>query len=382
MKTQPMNLKSIRMGVLSDVHLGHDNTPTQSIANNIIRYFLSSPEVASSNIMFISGDLLDQLVDLSSSASLDIYSIMTTIIRYCSDRGIKLRILKGTPSHDYDQNQHFIGIAIANGIPVDIKYASTLSIEYIEEWDINILYVPDEWRREHSDTLLEVKALMIEKGIEHIDIAIMHGMFEQQVQKNWGIPTHDSKEYLALVKGLIFIGHDHRHQNYGRIVIPGSFDRLNHGEEYPKGFLTATLNNDYSYTVKFNENKGAKKYIALKMTKHDTESALSYIADKISLMDRPASIKLIVSDHIAYLPIVKHCRLTYPMHTWLLERDERKKGKGKSIKDIVSTISAPSTINITNIEAELSLRLSRLSDDSVKIHEAMNLFTTEILRDL
>lgn len=378
-----MNRKSIRISVISDVHLGHDNTPTNTITNNIINYFLSSPDVASSDIIFISGDLLDQLVSLSNGVSVDILTIMNIILRYCSDRGIKLRILKGTPSHDYDQNQHFVTLAKINNLPVDMKYINILDIEYISEWDINILYLPDEWRGQHLISEQEVKALLIERNLTHVDIAIMHGMFEQQVPKGVSIPTHNSVAYLSFVKGLIFIGHDHRYQNYGRITIPGSYDRIAHGEENPKGYVTAILNNDYSYTIKFHENKGAKKYLTIKLIKIPSENGLEVIDKVVALLDTSASIRLMVSDdYIAYQMVLKHCRAKYPQHTWLIERAESKKRKDKSIKDIVSTINAPNTINKLNIESELSARLFKLNPDKDAVTLAMNLFSTEVLREL
>ncbi len=376
-----MNRKSIKMGVISDVHLGHENTPTHRICTAIINEFLGNPEVAVSDIIFISGDFYHQLLDLSNSSSIDIIAIISCLLRYCASRSIKLRVLKGTGSHDYDQSQHFVSIAKHNNIPVDLKYFNTLDIEYIAEWDVNILYIPDEFRSEHSQTLLEVKALLIERNLKTVDIAIMHGMFEQQVPKGVNIPHHDSKEYLALVSGLIFIGHDHRHQSYKRITIPGSFDRLAHGEEHPKGFLTATLNQDNSYKVVFHENTAAKKYRTLNMTTIDSSDALAYIEDAIRLISDSASIRLLVRDFISYQVIIKHCRVKYPQHIWDIEREEKKKNKEKSVKDIVTTIKAPNSIDKHNIAHELEARLRRLYSDEVVL-PTIALFNQEILHDL
>jgi hypothetical protein len=376
-----MNRKAIKMAVLSDVHLGHPNTPTDHICNAIIQEFLSNTEVAGSDIIFISGDFYHQLLDLSTSSSIDIIAIISYMLRYCATRNIKLRVLKGTGSHDYDQSQHFISIAKHNNIPVDLKYFNTLDIEYIAEWDINILYIPDEFRTEHSQTLVEVKALLIERNLKTVDIGIMHGMFEQQVPKCHDIPYHDSKEYLAIVTGLIFIGHDHKHQSYKRITIPGSFDRLAQGEEHAKGFLTATLNADNSYKVVFHENTLARKYLTFTMGDIDSKDALAYISDRVDLLSASASIRLIVKDFISYQVILKHCRYKYPQHTWEVEREVKKKDKEKTIKEIASAIQAPNTIDKNNIAQELASRLSKIHSDDIVL-PALALFKQEILSGL
>lgn len=369
------------MAVISDVHLGHNNTPTATICENIIEEFLANIHVAASDIIFISGDFFDQLLNFSAPSSIDIIGIISIVLRYCHNRNIKLRVLKGTGTHDYDQSQHFVSIAKHLNISLDLKYVNTLYIEYIPEWDINILYIPDEYRLLHSQTLLETKALLSERNLATVDIGIMHGMFDLQIPKGIDIPYHDSKEYLTLVSGLIFIGHDHKHQSYKRITIPGSFDRLTHGEEQPKGFLTAILNSDNSYKVTFHENTRAKKYLTFKMQDVLSSEALGYIDARISLLDASAAIRLLVLDYVGYQAILKHCRTKYPQHTWILERDEKKKGKSKSIMEIVRTIKAPNTINKNNIEQELSLRLKRSYSDDLVL-PAMTLFTHEILHEL
>jgi UDP-2,3-diacylglucosamine pyrophosphatase LpxH len=141
-----MNCKSLKISVISDVHLGHNNTPTAKICDAIREEFLTNIHVASSDILFISGDFFDQLLDLSSTSSIEIIGIISTLLRYCHNRNIKLRVLKGTGSHDYDQSQHFVSIAKHLNIPVDLKYFNVLDIEYISEWDINILYMTNKYK--------------------------------------------------------------------------------------------------------------------------------------------------------------------------------------------------------------------------------------------
>jgi len=147
----------------------------------------------------------------------------------------------------------------------EMRYIQTLSIEYFEEWDANILFLPDEWGASTTDALNQAKALIAEKGLETVDFAIMHGMFDYQLDVDIpGIPRHSSDEWLALVEYLIFIGHVHLFSTYQRIIAQGSFDRLSQNEEGPKGFVRAVVEPDGSYTSEFIENVGAMKFVTIR----------------------------------------------------------------------------------------------------------------------
>ena len=56
---------------------------------------------------------------------------------------IILRILEGTPSHDWKQSKLFIHLNDLTKAGTDVKYIDSLSIEYIDKFGINVLY-PDE----------------------------------------------------------------------------------------------------------------------------------------------------------------------------------------------------------------------------------------------
>ena len=62
-----------------------------------------------------------------------------------------------------------------------MKYVDTLSVEHIEEWGINVLYVPDKIRTTvkevYDDTIDLLKSLALSK----VDFCIMHGAFAYQL---------------------------------------------------------------------------------------------------------------------------------------------------------------------------------------------------------
>lgn len=287
-------MNPLKIAVISDVHLGHPRTSTQHIVDNLDKYLINSPDFEDLDILFIAGDLFDRLLAYDDPDRAIIYLWFTRLNHACAKHQVMLRLLKGTPSHDWEQCDLLPVIHTISNSTVDFKYVRTLSIEYIPSLNIHVLYVPDEWRSNNDDTLQEVKELLKSKGLEQVDYAIMHGNFAYQLPPELtGIQAHREDEYLKIVKQLIFIGHVHTHSRYERIVAQGSFDRLSHNEEEPKGFCIAHVNPLCdTREVYFIENKGARIYksidcIGLTLTqslekiKKEVEDIVDYSAVRI-----------------------------------------------------------------------------------------------------
>lgn len=174
----------IRYIVMSDVHLGHRKNKTIDIIRNIGRFFNHYADRSDLDIIFIAGDLFDRLLDLPSDDSSEILAWAIQFIDYCSRNAIRLRILEGTPSHDWRQSRIFEKLISISNTDINFKYINTLSIEYMDDLGIHILYVPDEWSTTSEDTLSQVDELLKKNDLQQVDIAIMHGMFEYQML-NW-----------------------------------------------------------------------------------------------------------------------------------------------------------------------------------------------------
>ena len=71
-----------------------------------------------------------------------------------------------------------------------------------------------------------------------------------------------------MVRYNAFFGHVHKRSTYKKIEVAGSFDRLAHGEEEPKGFLDVTYYSEDNRVVKFVENKDAEVYTSITLTKN------------------------------------------------------------------------------------------------------------------
>ena len=175
--------KHLEIACLSDIHLGHGLVPTSDIINRLYKALPSNAESDKLDIIFVAGDVFDQLLFLPDAPVLDIQIWIADLFELCHRHNIALRVLEGTPSHDRGQGKQFEMIYLTVGYDrddkfVDFKYVPTLSIEYIELLDINVLYVPDEWDHDPDITWESVKNLLKDQGLEQVDFAVMHGNFE------------------------------------------------------------------------------------------------------------------------------------------------------------------------------------------------------------
>ena len=180
-----MRNKDIKYLVLSDIHFGKQKNPTRDIISNLNKYFddyRSTSQFVDLDILFIAGDLFDTLLDFASDDIHEVAIWLNRITRFCARFNIKFRILEGTPSHDWRQSKIAETIANLLDIHVDFKYISTLSIEIMEDLDISILYVPDEWTANTDLTFSQVKELLADNNLSQVDICILHGMWFYQAR--------------------------------------------------------------------------------------------------------------------------------------------------------------------------------------------------------
>lgn len=290
-----MNLPEIRAMVLSDVHTGHATTPTENIVKNLKHCVTKSFKEYQPQYLFITGDFFDRLLTLPSNASSFIQSFITWLLRKCKTHSVKLRVLEGTPSHDWKQNYLFVQINQDSKIEADVRYYDKLDIDYEEDAGIHILYVPDEWDESTAETERQVRELLVEKGLNSVDLAMMHGMFEFQIPSHLAksLPLHNQEAYESFVDYLIVIGHNHRHKRNNKVVVPGSFDRITHGEEDPKGYLQFKLKPGKKTEVMFLENTAAEIYRSIDVTDLGLEEALEVIDTVINTLPINAKVRLI-----------------------------------------------------------------------------------------
>ena len=283
--------KKLKELVISDTHLVHRRTPTTHIVNNIKSYVLNEANT-DVDVIYIAGDLFDRSFDVGNEEYLVVLDFLKYLLDYCHEFNIMLRVLEGTPSHDWKQPRTLIELNNIRETPIDLKYYNVLDIEYNEKLDRYVLYIPDEYTNDHAVIEKEVAERMREHGITQVDTAILHGQTLHQIA---GIPNfkplaYDENYLMSVVKGFTHIGHVHRQSLYQRVSAQGSFDRLAHGEEEDKGYVIVE---DGVRT--FIKNPNAFIYKTLKLTKNDN---LQTLDKKINNYPKGSHIRLnLAKDH-------------------------------------------------------------------------------------
>lgn len=313
---------------MSDIHLLHRNNKTEYIIKNLDDYLCTDDILGKTDILFIAGDLFDGPCAFSSEDVGLINIWVGKLLQKCKRFGICLRVLEGTPSHDMKQSKVFVDLnrlLFTENNGVDLKYVKTLSIEHIERFNIHVLYVPDEWNHDTFDTLVEVKDLLKSSGLSKVDFAVMHGQFEYQLADVVKAHVkHDSQEYLSIVKHLIFIGHIHKHSSMDRIFSHGSFDRLAHNEEEPKGFIYAVINKDGSYDCQFIENKNARVYKSVKCVSDDIEVNMKKLDKVASRIPTDSFIRVVCAKDNAILSAQDELKKRWPHLNWSFSKEKEK----------------------------------------------------------
>ncbi len=361
-----------RVLVFSDVHLAHNKTPTEHIVANLRSEINSRLEKEHFDAVFLAGDLFDYLIHLNDLRLSSIIAWASSFLTICSVKGIALRVLEGTPLHDRRQSKLFeyIQAILPKEIKdnLDLKYHSTMTIEYVKKLQMNVLYVPDNFTNSSEETFGLVKKELKRNDLDTVDLAIMHGMFEHQLE-HVNDPaivkaTHQSVNYLSIVRHYIFVGHHHEHSVFKRILVEGSFDRLKHGEEHPKGFLIAQLednpDNDSYYFI---ENKNAKVYKTIEIKTKDIDKFNQDLKKILGSVPEKSHIRLIIDkDNPIYLHMDKIID-QYPDYH-ITKKLPKVKVK-KEVKPLEKFMSSTLSINDKNIYTIVQSKVSKIniSDD-------------------
>ena len=328
--------------VISDIHLGHRRTPTSHIVESLIDNLLTE-ENKKLDVFFIAGDLFDRLLDFNSQ---DVYCIIDFIHRllsFCYDNDILLRILEGTPSHDWKQSYVLVKMNELRKNKCNLKYFSVLDIEYIDKYDKYILYIPDEWCKDHDSLELQIKSKLSLYNISSVDIGILHGQFKYQIKHLGYTGFHFKEEYfLGIVKGYIHVGHYHIHTKLDRILANGSLERLAHGEEDPKGYIRVI---DDRYT--FIENVRAYKYVTINATKNISINKLDSV---IKTYPKGSYIRLIVNKTSDFNINFRDLKLRY-LDYHLTKLIKENLTDINSVTHIVTSIplELPELVNFSNL---------------------------------
>ena len=328
----------------SDVHFRHKKTPTKFIIENLTNYVHDYIYKEPVDCVFIAGDLFDSLMNLNNIELSPIIAWISSFLTLCAERGTAVRALEGTPAHDWKQSRLFndiIQIKPSLKSKLDYAYHDDMAIEYVQKLCMNVLYIPDEYGLTAEYTFQQVLKKMEEHHLSKVDLVIMHGLFDFQEIGPQNVPmnkaTHRSIQYLNICNHYVFVGHSHVHTCYKRILVEGSFDRLAHGEESPKGFIAARLESDpKNDEFYFIENKGAKIYKTIEIRTEDMERCRKQLERHMSKHPAGSHFRLLIKNTNPLYSVVDVITKNYPDYYFTKKSIETKKVPSKITIEKVS----------------------------------------------
>lgn len=359
---------------ISDVHLGHHQTTASYILKNLNAFIDEHLVDKHLDLFFIAGDLFDHLLDYPNPVIAEFTIFAHKLLKICAEEGTKLRILEGTPSHDRHQSSWFRTHASLIEQNVDCKYVDALSVEKIPDLGISLLYIPDEWNADTEVTYQQALDAVHEAGLNQVDLAIMHGQFNYQLPPAaTKIPRHNEAKYLELVKHFIFIGHVHVFSVYERILAQGSFDRIAHGEENPKGGIYFRIQEDNNDSFLFLENKNAKTYITINLRHKDAEASIQQIEKRLKNLPEDSRIRLRAKKDHPLLIGMEAVRRRFPRYTFTkVNIEDETKKLIQSQRQNKKFHYTPITITADNLE--------ELVIEEVKSHHQVSEATLALMR--
>lgn len=256
---------------ITDPHLGFPHVASKHVYNNLVDYLY--PHLLKAKLLIFGGDTFHTLLDFNHPAAKFVISFLNDLFSISHTNNLPIRFLRGTYTHDRNQ------VALINDIANqqsnkghDVKCYSTLSLDFEKSLNLRILYIPDDLGYASSnDCITDTYKLLNDYKWENVDMVVGHGYFKHVLPP--GMPhmpacTFDMSQFTNICTKCVLFGHVHTpsisNVNSLPVIYGGSFERMNHGEEESKGFITIDTSTDkWKYT--FVENKNTilfKTYIS------------------------------------------------------------------------------------------------------------------------
>lgn len=357
---------SFYMATVSDIHFGHPRTNTFHIAQSLREAFPDNAETAQLDLIFFAGDVFDRLLNLPQEEVDEIQSAIGYILELCAKHNILLRVLEGTPSHDWRQSRQFVNINNSAQRSAQLKYVDTLSIEIIPELNnLSVLYIPDEWNADASVTKAQVKELLTMFNLEKVDVVCGHGAFDYQLPIE-SIKNHDSEWYLSITNYFVTFGHVHISttkalpQYLSVILAQGSLDRLSHGEEAAKGHFRMLLQPEKGQGhYWFVENERARIYRTLDC-RGMTLGALFKLMESLEDCPDQSNFRLLINREDTLFHDIKEVRKRWPQFKITTHLPDLKAPEEVTVpQHLQENIPQPITITRGNIRRLVQERVER-----------------------
>jgi len=222
------------------------------------QYILNAIDTRDIDIVVIAGDYFDSKLYLNSKRTIRSLDWFDELFKLCQSRGVqKIRMIRGTLSHDADQ------MSVFYKYEDEFSYFKVIEKCFSEETlpGLQCLYCPDEimsikdYILRYTDTLLNEN-----------DIAFFHGSFDVVLRQDINVSkllyeepedmnvitsiTFPMNYFQKIIKYCLVGGHWHDGKQYERIYYVGSPTQWIHGEDSPKGIGLISIDTEseeYTY---------------------------------------------------------------------------------------------------------------------------------------
>lgn len=366
-KKTPSSTDAVNIAWISDIHLGHRRVPTKKIIAYLESLF-NDKTFPNYKAIVISGDLFEKRLAHDSEEAMLISFWMTDMCVLAKRHNVSIVVLLGTPSHDQGQPKWFVSInSKISKIAADVRYYDKITVDKLYPGGPDTLFIPDEMNHVADTTYKEAVEVIKLAGLDKVKVAVMHGMFHFQ-EPIRTVVSHDEIKYHEIVEHLIIIGHHHTHAKSGIIRVPGSIERLRHGEEEDKGHLETLYSPTQGVLEEhFIVNKNADIFSTIDMQGWPLNEVIAHLMTLNHLPDG-SRLRLLVSRHDeAYsgLPGIKNKFPHFSIEPKVAELV-------KSNKDTTELIARPvmTSIRPDTVKGLIIPRIKDVSAETLKAIEA------------
>lgn len=262
----------LKIAAISDLHFGQPKIIPSELYGRLKRFLY--PELKDTHLIFIAGDLYDQLLTVNSKAHKFAVQFIVDLLRMSALTGMQVRILHGTFTHDRDQLAIFETLNIPHA---RFRVINQIEIEEISDIrcrdeiisrNLRVGYLPDNLLYKRSEeAVAHLIRTMTVLGWTSLDMLVGHGTFEHVIDPGSGHKPPCLfcwEQFKTIVQGgPIIMGHIHSPGRKRNIYYCGSFDRMAHGEEEKKGYYIFTWRNEDGWKSRFVQNTLATPFISI-----------------------------------------------------------------------------------------------------------------------
>jgi DNA repair exonuclease SbcCD nuclease subunit len=333
----------LQIAFITDNHFGSTKLSPDAAYENFCDIVV--PRLKDVDIIIHGGDLSDMAITMSQPWAMVFTQILVTLQTLVLENGIYLRVLHGTFTHDRRQPDLITVYNQFSNISEEDKHGvryieviNSLGLEHIKALGLKLAYIPgDETVEDPGD---EIRELMGNVGWDKIDFLVHHGYcshlvpVEHVAEKS---AVLDPSKMDGCLDGLILNGHVHTPSFEHRVLNGGSFERVAHNEEEPKGFHIVTYNKKTHKTeVEFVVNTRTRPFVTINVAAcENADAACRLVEQRLAKKDvvdagpGPVHVSVRTDDLPLRRAVVEYLRSKHSNLIITSERVKRRKGGSK-----------------------------------------------------